>query len=149
VFFFYLIFQSYVYFIGFRYITFRFILLFVLFLFFRFVTFLSVSIVFFSVCFVLLSLISFRFSPPPRFLVYRYPCPLWMRFCLALAASFLIGCVWSILYDFVSFYHLAFFAILEQSFSYMMAVSFNWWKREHRYIIQYIWGETIDLLKVN
>jgi hypothetical protein len=37
----------------------------------------------------------------------------------------------------------------QQFFSYMMAVSFYWWKREPRYIIQCIWGETTDLRQVN
>jgi hypothetical protein len=36
---------------------------------------------------------------------------------------------------FVIFHH------TQQSFSYMMVVSFYWWKREPRYIIQYLWRD--------
>jgi hypothetical protein len=37
----------------------------------------------------------------------------------------------------------------QKFFSYMMAHSFYWRKREPRYIIQCIWGETTDLPQVN
>jgi hypothetical protein len=41
------------------------------------------------------------------------------------------------------------FSDIQKFFSYMMVVSLYWLKRESRYIIQYIWEETIDLPKVN
>jgi hypothetical protein len=37
----------------------------------------------------------------------------------------------------------------QQYFSYMMTVSFHWWKKEPIYSIQCIWEETTDLPQVN
>jgi hypothetical protein len=83
-----------------------------------------------------------------RALHYRYA---WffsfrrLRIFFFLVVVFLLICLFVCLFV----YHL--FRHTQQFFSYMMAVSFYWWKREprYRYIIQCIWVGTTDLPQVN